>query len=132
MKDESTITRYRPDPNKPYKPDWSGLDAMTDEEKHAAALSDPDNPPLTEEQLARARRVSPIKALRFRLGFTQEVFAARFQIPLGTLRDWERGAREPDAAAKVLLRVIARNPQAVMQALEEEEDRQLEPVRDPG
>jgi len=129
MKDENTIT-FRLDPNNPPQTDCRRFDAMTDEEKHAAALSDPDNPPLTEEQLARARRVSPIKALRFRLGFTQEAFAARFQIPLGTLRDWERGAREPDAAAKVLLRVIARNPQAVMQALEE--DQQLEPVRDPG
>ncbi len=129
MKDENIIT-FRLDPNNPPQTDWSRFDAMTDEEKHAAALSDPDNPPLTEEQLARARRVSPIKALRFRLDFTQEAFAARFQIPLGTLRDWERGAREPEAAAKVLLRVIARNPQAVMQALEE--DQQLEPVRDPG
>ena len=99
-------------------PDWSRLDAMTDEEKHAAALSDPDASPLTEEQLARARRIPAIKALRFRLGLTQEEFATRFQIPLGTIRDWERGAREPDSAAIVLLRVIAHNPQVVMQALE--------------
>lgn len=130
MKDENTIS-FRLDPNNPPQTDWSRFDEMTEEEKHVAALSDPDNPPLTEEQLAKARRISPIKALRFRLGLTQEGFAARFQIPLGTIRDWERGAREPDAAAKVLLRVIARDPQAVIQALEEEEDRQLEPVRDP-
>ena len=36
--------------------DWARLDALTDEEITAAALSDPDNPPLTDEQLARFRR----------------------------------------------------------------------------
>jgi putative transcriptional regulator len=92
---------------------------MTEAEQEAAALTDPDSPPLTEEQLARARRVPAIKALRFKLGLTQEEFATRFHLPLGTVRDWERGARQPDAAATILLRVIARNPQAVLQALEE-------------
>jgi len=37
------------------KVDWAKLDAMTDEEIEAAARSDPDNPPLTGEQLARMR-----------------------------------------------------------------------------
>jgi len=32
------------------------LDAMTDEEITAAALSDPDNPPITDEEWARMRR----------------------------------------------------------------------------
>ena len=35
--------------------DWAKLDAMTDEEIEAAARSDPDNPPLTDEELARMR-----------------------------------------------------------------------------
>ena len=35
--------------------DWAKLDAMTDEEIEAAALSDPDNPPLTDEDFARMR-----------------------------------------------------------------------------
>ncbi len=39
--------------------DWAKIDAMTDEEIEAAARSDPDNPLLTEEQLARLRVVSP-------------------------------------------------------------------------
>jgi putative transcriptional regulator len=45
---------------RPYIPpevDWAALDAMTDEEVEAAALADPDNPPLTEEQLARCTLV---------------------------------------------------------------------------
>jgi len=37
--------------------DWSGFDALTDEEVHARALADPDAQPLTEERLARMRRV---------------------------------------------------------------------------
>jgi hypothetical protein len=41
------------------KVDWAKLDAMTDEEIEAAARSDPDNPPLTDEQLARMRLVVP-------------------------------------------------------------------------
>jgi putative transcriptional regulator len=49
---------------------------------------------------------------------TQEQFAARFHLPLGTVRDWEQGAHRPDKAAQVLLMVIARNPDAVARALE--------------
>ena len=98
--------------------DWSAFDALTDEELLARAESDPDNPPLTEEQLKRMKRVSPMRPLRFRLGLSQETFAERFQIPLGTLRDWEQGRKEPDAAAKAYLRVISRIPEAVMDALQ--------------
>lgn len=48
---------------------------------------------------------------------TQEQFAESFSLPLGTIPDWEQGAKQPDTAARVLLRVIAKNPQAVLQAL---------------
>ena len=98
--------------------DWSAFDALTDEELQARAESDPDNLPLSEEQLMRMKRVSPMRPLRFRLGLSQEAFAERFQIPLGTLRDWEQGRKEPDAAAKAYLRVISRIPEAVMDALQ--------------
>jgi len=53
-----------------------------------------------------------------RLNLTQEEFAARFHLPLGTVRDWEQGAHRPDKAAQVLLTVIARDPEAVARALE--------------
>ena len=46
-----------------------------------------------------------------------EEFASRFHIPLGTLRDWEQGRKEPDAAARAYLVVIGRNPAAVSEAL---------------
>ena len=123
MKDVN-ITTFRLDPHNPPNADWSRLDAMTEEEKHAAALADPDGPPATEEQLARGKRTY-VKHLRRRLGLTQEEFAARFHLPYNTVRDWEQGVREPDTAARNLLRVIEHNPQAVVQALEEKKGSQL-------
>ena len=90
---------------------------MTDDEVMAAALSDPEAQPLTADDLKRMKRVAHAKIIRQALGLTQEEFAARFRIPLGTLRDWEQGVAEPDAAAKAYLLVIARNPKAVIEAL---------------
>jgi putative transcriptional regulator len=53
------------------------------------------------------------------LNLTQEEFAARFHLPLGTVRDWEQGAHRPDKAAQVLLTVISRDSDAVVRALED-------------
>jgi putative transcriptional regulator len=117
MKEGST-TRFKLNPKKPPKSDWRAFDRMSEEERHRAAASDPDAPPATEAQLARARRVPSVHALRQKLNLTQEQFAARFHLPLGTVRDWEQGAHRPDKAAQVLLTVIARDPDAVARALE--------------
>lgn len=92
--------------------------SMTDDEVIAAALSDPDNLPMTVEQMARMRPVSPAKRIRRKLGLSQEDFAQRFRIPLGTLRDWEQHRREPDQAAQAYLIVIEREHEAVERALE--------------
>lgn len=97
--------------------DWSRADAMTKAEVHAAAMKDPDARPMTDEEFARAKPVPRLKIIRRALGLTQEEFAARFQIPLGTLRDWEQGAKEPDQAAKAYLKAIAGDAQAVQRAL---------------
>ena len=59
-----------------------------------------------------------VRALRKMLNLTQEEFAKRFHLPLGTVRDWEQGAHRPDRAAQVLLTVIARDPDAVGRARE--------------
>jgi putative transcriptional regulator len=98
--------------------DWARINAMTEEEIEANALNDPDNPPLTDEELSRMRRVPNTRQIRMRLNLTQEAFAERFFLPLGTIRDWEQGKKMPDSAARVLLRVIERNPEAVVRALE--------------
>ena len=51
------------------------------------------------------------------LGLTQEEFAARFKILIGTLRDWEQGRVQSDWPARVFLRVIAVDAAAVQRAL---------------
>jgi putative transcriptional regulator len=99
------------------KHDWSRADAMTDDDIHAAALADPDAPLLTPERLAHMKRTPQVKVIRRALGLSQEEFAERFQIPLGTLRDWEQSRKDPDAAARAYLVVIARNPEVVTEAL---------------
>jgi uncharacterized DUF497 family protein/DNA-binding transcriptional regulator YiaG len=115
---KGSITRLKLNPKKPPKSDWGAFDAMTAAERRRAALSDPDAQPATDAQLARARRVPTVRALRKKLNLTQEEFAARFHLPLGTVRDWEQGAHRPDKAAQVLLTIIARDPDAVTRALE--------------
>jgi len=98
--------------------DWNRLRGMTEEEVHASAVADPDAQPLTESDFARMKQVPRIKILRRALRLTQEEFAARYHIPLGTLRDWEQGRCEPDQPARAYLTVIARDPEGVMRALE--------------
>jgi len=97
--------------------DWTRVENMAEEEVLAAALSDPDAQPLTPEQLAQMRHPVDVKALRTRLGMTQERFSAAFRIPLGTLRDWEQRRKMPDAPARAYLMVIERDPAAVEAAL---------------
>ena len=99
--------------------DWERLAAMTDEEIDATALADPDNPPLTDEELARLRPAPQPRRIRERLNLTQEPFAEQFEIPLGTLRDWEQGVGLPDTSARTLLRVIEQDPEAVRNALKQ-------------
>jgi len=99
------------------KHDWSRLDAMTEEERHSAAMNDPDAKPLAPEDFKRMKRTPQVKVIRRALDLSQEEFAERFRIPLGTLRDWEQGRKDPDAAARAYLVVIGRNPNAVSEAL---------------
>jgi putative transcriptional regulator len=100
-----------------FKEDGKRFDAMSPRQRKRAASSDPDALPLTDQDFRRMKRTPRAKIIRRALGLTQQEFAARFRIPLGTLRDWEQGAAEPDRAAQAYLTVIARNPKAVEKAL---------------
>ena len=94
--------------------DWQTVDAQTDADIARNVASDPDAPPmLTDGETAAAIA----RAVRQRLGLSQADFAARFHVPVGTLRDWEQNRRKPDAPALAYLRVIAREPEMVAQAL---------------
>lgn len=85
---------------------WPGCD-------EAAAQADLDARPMTEAELPKARRMPRVKTMRRALGLTQEEFAARYRVPLGTLRDGEQGRTEPDQPVKAYLTVIAHNPEGV-------------------
>ncbi len=56
-------------------------------------------------------------AVRARLGKTQEEFADMIGVPLGTLRNWEQGHREPTGPAKALLIAAAKYPEEIADAL---------------
>ena len=94
------------------------LRSMTPEQIESAAHSDPDNRPLTPADFARMKRTPQVKIIRRALGLSQDEFAARYHIPIGTLRDWEQGRATPDQAARAYLTVIARDPEAVHKALD--------------
>lgn len=89
----------------------------TPEQIEEAAQRDADARPLTPDDLKRMRRTPQAKIIRRALGLTQEEFAARYRVPIGTLRDWEQGRTEPDQPARAYLAVIARDPEAVRRAL---------------
>jgi len=91
--------------------DWQAIDAQSDGDIASNVAHDPDAPPmLTSGETAAA-------IVRKRLGQSQVDFAARFHVPVGTLRDWEQNRRQPDAPALAYLRVIARDPDMVARAL---------------
>ena len=58
-----------------------------------------------------------VKKLRQRIGMTQPKFAASFGISLGTLRHWERGDRYPQGPALVLLNLLSKDPNTVLEVL---------------
>jgi len=58
-----------------------------------------------------------VKALRERLGLTQNEFSGMIGVSIKTLQNWEQGRREPEGPAKALLRVVEKEPQAVLSAL---------------
>lgn len=116
MRRDGTVVEVLPDGSERPFAD-TPMRPMTDEEVEAAAWADPDARPFTPEERAKAKRVPRVKTLRRALGLTQEKFAARYRIPLGTLRDWEQGRSEPDQPARAYLTVIAHDPQGVRQAL---------------
>ena len=117
MRPDGVLVRIKPDGTEEVMP-IPPPTPMTSEEIEAAAARDPDARPFTPEELAKAQRVPRIKTLRRALALTQEQFAARYHIPIGTLRDWEQGRSEPDQPARAYLAVIAHDPDGVRHALE--------------
>ena len=72
---------------------------------------------MTDADLQRMKRTPRVKIIRRALDLTQEEFAKRYHIPLGTLRDWEQGRSEPDQPTRAYLTLIARDPEHVYHLL---------------
>jgi putative transcriptional regulator len=62
-------------------------------------------------------RPDDVRAIRLKLAKSQAEFALMIGVSVGTLQNWEQGRRRPEGPARALLRVAARNPQAVVKAL---------------
>ena len=71
----------------------------------------------TRVSVVRVPNNIDVRAIRKRLGMSQREFAVRYGFSLGTLRHWEQGRRHPEGPARVLLKVINHDPQAVESAL---------------
>jgi len=61
-----------------------------------------------------------VAAIRKSLGLSQRGFAAQFGFPVTTIRDYEQGRHAPDSSTRAYLRVIEREPDAVIRALSAE------------
>ena len=83
---------------------------MASEDIDAAARAARDAQPLTPGDLKRMKRTPQAKIIRRALSLTQEEFAVRYHIPLGTLRDWEQGRAEPDQPTQAYLKAFASDP----------------------
>jgi putative transcriptional regulator len=86
--------------------DWTRFDAMTDEQRHAAALADPDAQPWTEEQLANAKRRPRTVTIRRAMKLSLADFAELAGVTVETLKAWEDGLA-PDKRARARLEEIA-------------------------
>jgi putative transcriptional regulator len=93
------------------------LRPMSSKAIEKAARSDPDAQPLTPADFKRMKARPRVQIIRRALDLTQEEFAERYHIPLGTLRDWEQGRSEPDQPTRAYLTLIARDPEHVNRLL---------------
>ena len=59
-----------------------------------------------------------VKVIRGKLNLSQELFAERFGFSVSTIRNWEQGHRQPEGPARLLLKLIERNPQYVEKELQ--------------
>ena len=70
-----------------------------------------------DEALSMQDAAKFARRVRRRLGFSQAEFASRIDVSLETIRNWEQGKRSPTGAAKALLKVLDKAPEAALAAL---------------
>ena len=89
------------------------FDELLESVKQAAAI---ERGQMKPSRVFAVNRKNEVARARSRLGLSQSKFAALLGISANTLKNWEQGRRQPTGAAKVLLKVAARHPKAVLEA----------------
>ena len=70
---------------------------------------------LKRGEIGRVVSVPSVTAIRERTGLSQTQFAVLLGVSVRTLQEWEQGRRAPSGAARTLLMVAAKNPQALLE-----------------
>jgi putative transcriptional regulator len=129
--------KQKPAESEAHKPDWDALDTLTDDEITAQIAANPDAAPdvsdwsLDDPHIVLMEPID-VRAIRAKLRLSQDAFAKTFALSVAALRDWEQQRRMPRGPARTLLRIIDREPEAVMRALRSQPDptaRMIEEVR---
>ena len=89
------------------------------------AVSDPDNPPVSEERLSRMVIAREVRRIREKAQLSQLQFATTYRIGVGRLRDWEQGRTSPDLPLLVFLHMIDDDPAAAARMVAEVESAYL-------
>ena len=90
--------------------DWAKVDATTEEEIAQQIAED--------EAEARRDAAEHLQKIRQRIGLSQEQLAERIHVSVTSIRNWEQGKRYPTGAARALYRILDRQPEAALKALE--------------
>jgi len=104
-----TIDPAEPESLKQGRIDAERVDATTEGDIAAQAAVD--------DALSRQDAGRFVRRVRKRLGLSQAEFSASSTVPLETIRNWEQGKRSPTGAAKALLKVLDKAPEAALAAL---------------
>lgn len=95
----------------------NGRDAVMSYLKSCVKHNDPVPVPSSTVRIARVPLTISVKRIRTRAKLSQSEFAKRYGFNVRTLQDWELGRAKPDGAVRAYLTVIAKNPDAVEEAL---------------
>jgi putative transcriptional regulator len=94
--------------------DRAKMDATTEDDVRRHAVEDGEH---ADAPLAKFNLVIPARAVREKLGLSQEAFAKALSIPVGTIRNWEQNRVKPDPAARALLLILYRQRKIALDAL---------------
>lgn len=109
-----SITRVKFDPNDPDsfpkgRINYEIVDSTTEEQINQHQRED--------EEEAMKDMGRHVRRVRGRLGLTQVELATRIGVPIETIRNWEQGKRCPTGAARALLKILDKAPEAALRVL---------------